>query len=1289
MSKDPEKITVKQAAQELGLLSFRDYVYGNRQALNSVRQMRLPIPGQQPPPPPPPPQPPGVHDTQGNVLSALVLHHANKSAATASLIELYRQQSQSVAAIATVDLLATPLSTETEFLLTHTSVLVIPHALNLTAAAASSLESVLLAWAHNGGLLVAAAGAVNAFPELRTALGIQVSRREEQCNAPLSLVRSTSTFAQNWQMASPSTTADQGYVITPAASGDSTVIVSAQCADGAAQPFVAARQVGAQRGWLLYVSSDDATVMKSAADFLHVSAYGCMACPIDHDSAGPKPMVIDDCEHGNIGPSKRTPIATLRFIAGTDEKNTTSQNSSSALNRYRVTLTQLNSAVPCSGISCRLCFDFLTDWFTGGSKGYAPPTQRLLYSDAGLRPIAAMQADIGVRVCATVEASAKLPLSFEITSAYQREQHFRCFGDEDCELNGKCTSTGKCACDTGWQGASCGQLRLLPADRNGIWPASRPRHQKSPTNWSIPGYQNMVPVSWGGSIMTDAVTSKAHGFFATGCFQSEGAAHVIGYQVVHAVSENGPQGPFAFKEVLIPEWLQGWSCNPHCSHFRTSDDPRGVYACFLSIGNATANPRYRSQVKPLNETCTGAEIAGNASTRPGGSPTTAQLIGSCSATSTPGGQAGPDGLGSTCAIYTRSLEDGPWYAKDIFSTQLGGSNAGAWQLSNGSVVVAYAAGGGIDCGDVPDCDVEPVKLSIADTWDGPYRPVGNLVGKIVSPLWGRDAFGSIVPSEDPAFFQDKRGFLHLITHSGGGKPNVGVSLHAFSRDGSYGSWRLGTGYYGSPYTTNVSWAEEPAAEQSGFITPSWTQFGRRERPELHLDKNGAPEYVINGVTYGLQHPQHQYSFTLMQRVNSTPASLKTDDLATLRDHAIASSFAPMFLDGADWTATNVGGPAASAGPLNVTVPGDILTDLQRAKRVPDPYWNTTWREPDFIAAWNEGIWTYTKTFDAPAGSKAIAGAGDTLLVLDGVRNGAMVSLNGVALFNATDQFLRYTRPVTLKSSGNVLSLAFGAVLRIDTAGRFTDSQRIDWAPAQLTREIVRPRLERDTFGFGIWKSIYLLPVAPGSAAIAQFVPHTFYAGGHPITRLADDEHKGFDVHCRIELWCTAAGAQGTVSVKGTWAGATAVSQPVTLSAGKSAINISLPAAQTLQARLWHPNGHGDQVRYAITATFTPANATGTAATTTTRKLGFRHVALVTVNDTDTDTARNATIQDGSGQLTMMFRINGAAMYARGGNKVPMELLDGRMSAAGHRRLVQSAAEAHFTMVRCVTPCCSK
>jgi hypothetical protein len=43
-SKDHAKITVRQAAEELGLVSFRDYSFGNRQALNSLRQRGRPIP---------------------------------------------------------------------------------------------------------------------------------------------------------------------------------------------------------------------------------------------------------------------------------------------------------------------------------------------------------------------------------------------------------------------------------------------------------------------------------------------------------------------------------------------------------------------------------------------------------------------------------------------------------------------------------------------------------------------------------------------------------------------------------------------------------------------------------------------------------------------------------------------------------------------------------------------------------------------------------------------------------------------------------------------------------------------------------------------------------------------------------------------------------------------------------------------------------------------------------------------------------------------------------------------
>jgi beta-mannosidase len=45
------------------------------------------------------------------------------------------------------------------------------------------------------------------------------------------------------------------------------------------------------------------------------------------------------------------------------------------------------------------------------------------------------------------------------------------------------------------------------------------------------------------------------------------------------------------------------------------------------------------------------------------------------------------------------------------------------------------------------------------------------------------------------------------------------------------------------------------------------------------------------------------------------------------------------------------------------------------------------------------------------------------------------------------------------------------------------------------------------------------------------------------------------------------------------------------------------------------------------------------------------------------------------------RVNGAAVYSRGANKIPMDLIDGRMSATAHRRLVQSAADAHMNTLR--------
>eukprot|EP01052_Picozoa_sp_SAG31_P017366 SAG31_NODE_1185_length_9494_cov_5.602980_3_plen_243_part_00 len=155
-----------------------------------------------------------------------------------------------------------------------------------------------------------------------------------------------------------------------------------------------------------------------------------------------------------------------------------------------------------------------------------------------------------------------------------------------------------------------------------------------------------------------------------------------------------------------------------------------------------------------------------------------------------------------------------------------------------------------------------------------------------------------------------------------------------------------------------------------------------------------------------------------------------------------------------------------------------------------------------------------------------------------------------------------------------------------------------------------------------------------------------------------------------------------MSVLGSWPGATPVSASADAVVGASSVTVTIPAAQTKGARLWQPHGHGEQIRYNLSATF--AAGAGPPATAW-RQIGFRHIALVTVNDSDAAVATAASSQDGTGTFTMFFRVNGAPVYARGGNKIPMELLDGRMTARAHWRLVKSAAEGNFNMLRMWVP----
>ena len=100
------------------------------------------------------------------------------------------------------------------------------------------------------------------------------------------------------------------------------------------------------------------------------------------------------------------------------------------------------------------------------------------------------------------------------------------------------------------------------------------------------------------------------------------------------------------------------------------------------------------------------------------------------------------------------------------------------------------------------------------------------------------------------------------------------------------------------------------------------------------------------------------------------------------------------------TACVVQSPHGQGQPVKIPakVPGDLLTDLQRADLIGDPLY-----ELNFLNAsiWDSNTWTYTTTITVE-----VSGADSTLLVFDGVKMGARILIDGSEIGKTTDQFLR-------------------------------------------------------------------------------------------------------------------------------------------------------------------------------------------------------------------------------------------------------------------------------------------
>lgn len=140
----------------------------------------------------------------------------------------------------------------------------------------------------------------------------------------------------------------------------------------------------------------------------------------------------------------------------------------------------------------------------------------------------------------------------------------------------------------------------------------------------------------------------------------------------------------------------------------------------------------------------------------------------------------------------------------------------------------------------------------------------------------------------------------------------------------------------------------------------------------------------------------------------------TDEPLTAGAHQLLTG------DATAWTAAS----AAAGTSVPATVPGDLITDLERAQKISDPLYERNFKS----VLWDASNWTYATQFaTAPDILGIAATSGTAYLVLDSVKMGAWVVFNGKLLGTVADQFLRYRFDVTVMlktAEKNDLQLVF-------------------------------------------------------------------------------------------------------------------------------------------------------------------------------------------------------------------------------------------------------------------------
>lgn len=321
-----------------------------------------------------------------------------------------------------------------------------------------------------------------------------------------------------------------------------------------------------------------------------------------------------------------------------------------------------------------------------------------------------------------------------------------------------------------------------------------------------------------------------------------------------------------------------------------------------------------------------------------------------------------------------------------------------------------------------------------------------------------------------------------------------------------------------------------------------------------------------------------------------------------------------------------------------TVPGNIFLDLWKADIIEYPYQSDYANQLLWVG---ETDWEYKCRFDC---QKKYA---HYLLEFEGLDTKADIYVNGSLIGTCNNMFRAYSFSVTkyLRKGENVLRVSFRAPVDEMRRRDKTDSLNLPYMHAYLRKAPFQSGWDwaPDLPGVGIWQPVHLHSydvwlVKDAWVHCEKLVGDTAYMV----------LHTDISAHEARTIRMSLIGPKGAEFVK----------KNIQVDTGLHRYSESFKISQ---ARLWYPNGMGKQEMYSAQVKL--ASKEGDTYYDSV-SFAVREVHLVQ--------------QEDSAGEAFYFEVNGSPCFMKGANYVPSDCF---LREAGKAQILQSAADAHFNMIR--------